>query len=112
MARTKKTKGKGNKQPGIKRAKWNSSCDAMLLECLEKEKANGHMTSNSSWHNNAWTTAEKSLAGTELHYGGGPKTANSCSYRWTSVCAFVSEIVVIDSKNSLAWLHSLRRTMF
>ena len=112
MARTKKTKGKENKQPSVKRAKWNSSCDVMLLECLEKEKANGHMTSNSSWHNDAWTMAEKLWVGTELHSGGGPKTADSFSYCWTSVCAFVSEIVVIDSKNSLAWLHSLRRTTF
>ena len=43
----------------VKRAVWNSSCDAILIETLEKEKADDWMTSNSSWHSAAWIEAEK-----------------------------------------------------
>ena len=75
--------------PVIRRAKWNSSCDGLLVECLEKEKVNGRMTSNSSWHSDAWTAAEKALSGSELHSGGGPKTADSCQNRWTTVSYFI-----------------------
>ena len=68
------------------RVSWNSTDNATLLECLIKQKENGWMTSNSSWHSAAWVEAEKVLAGSELLHGGGPKVADSCHNRWTSVC--------------------------
>ncbi|KAF8810434.1 hypothetical protein BYT27DRAFT_7091718 [Phlegmacium glaucopus] len=67
------------------RASWNSTDDAILIECLIKQKENGRMTSNSSWHSAAWVDAEKALAGSELLRGGGPKLADSCHNRWTSL---------------------------
>jgi hypothetical protein len=82
-------KGKENTSRAATRAAWNSSCDAMLIECLEKQKDNGRMTSNSSWHSAAWVDAEKALAGTEQSSGGGKKTAVSCQNRWTAVCPFI-----------------------
>ena len=69
----------------VKRAVWNSSCDAILIETLEKEKADGRMTSNSSWHSAAWIEAEKALAGTEEISGGIKKTADSCHNWWAAV---------------------------
>ncbi|KAF8164956.1 hypothetical protein B0H34DRAFT_670918 [Crassisporium funariophilum] len=59
----------------VPRAIWNSSCDSILVECLKKQKANGRMTSNSSWHSAAWVEAEKDLAGTEETSGGCKKNA-------------------------------------
>ena len=50
----------------------------ILLDTLVNEKADGCMTSNSSFHDNAWKAAKKFLAGTELHSGGAKKTADSC----------------------------------
>jgi hypothetical protein len=82
-------KGKENTSGAATRAAWNSSCDAMLIECLEKQKDNGRMTSNSSWHSAAWVDAEKALAGTEQSSGGGKKTAVSCQNRWTAVHPFI-----------------------
>ncbi len=55
--------------PARQRASWNSACDAILLECLEREQADGRMTSNGSFHEDAWKAAEKALAGTEAHSG-------------------------------------------
>jgi len=72
------------------RAVWNADCNAMLLECLEKQKEEGRMTSNSSWHKDAWTEAEKALAGTEMTSGGSKKTAVSCHNRWTAVSFLLS----------------------
>ncbi|KAF8154647.1 hypothetical protein B0H34DRAFT_860492 [Crassisporium funariophilum] len=69
----------------VPRASWNSTDDATLLECLIKQKENGRMTSNSSWHSAAWVDAKKVLAGLELLRGGGPKLADSCHNRWTSL---------------------------
>src|SRR5271163_2907003 len=84
-------KGSKNKENGASgtapRASWNSSCDAMLIECLQKQKENGKITSNSSWHSAAWVEAEKALAGSEKSSGGGKKTGVSCQNRWTAVCS-------------------------
>jgi len=83
--------GKGHKENSMTaaRASWNSTCDSMLVECLEKQKENGRMTSNSSWHSAAWVEVEKALAGTEQTSGGGRKTAVSCQNRWTAVCSSI-----------------------
>lgn len=67
-------------------AVWNADCDCILIETLEDQKANGRMTSNSSWHKEAWTATELALSGTELSLGGIKKTAQSCHDRWTAVC--------------------------
>lgn len=82
-------KASKNKENGtsVLRSTWNSSCDSILVECLQKQKANGRMASNSSWHSAAWVEAEKELVGTEKTSGGGKKTASSCQYRWAAVCA-------------------------
>ncbi|KAF9473333.1 hypothetical protein BDN70DRAFT_775527, partial [Pholiota conissans] len=88
------------------RVKWNSSCDGMLLECLKKEKANGRMTSNSSWHADAWTAAEKALSGTELHSGGVAKSANSCSYRWTLLKKEYIQVKFLRDKSGFGWDHT------
>ncbi|KAF8871548.1 Myb/SANT-like DNA-binding domain-containing protein [Infundibulicybe gibba] len=69
----------------VSRAVWTSTCDAILLECLQKQKENGRMTDNSSWHRQAWTEAEKALSGTELKTGGAKKVAKSCQDRWTAL---------------------------
>src|ERR1700721_2380928 len=84
--------GKGRSKENIStaaqaRASWNSSCDSILIDCLEKQKRNGRMTSNSSGHRAGWVEAEKALAGTEQTSGGGKKTAVSCQNRWTAVCS-------------------------
>lgn len=73
---------------GRQRAIWNSTCDAMLLECLEQEQADGRMTSNGSFHDNAWKAAEKALAGTEVQSRGVKKSADSCKYRYALVNFF------------------------
>ena len=78
-------KNKENTAPTAPRAAWNSSCDAKLVDCLVKQKENGQMTSNSSWHSAAWIEAEKELAGSEKLSGGGKKSAVSCQNRWTAV---------------------------
>ena len=71
--------------PSRDRAVWNKHCDCILIETLEEQKENGRMTSNSSWHKEAWTAAELALAGTELISGGIKKSSQSCHDRWTSV---------------------------
>lgn len=78
-------KDKENTAPTAARASWNSSCDSTLIDCLVKQKENGRMTSNSSWHSAAWVEAEKDLAGSEKSSGGGKKSAVSCQNRWTAV---------------------------
>ena len=84
--------GKGRKENTAgtaPRASWNSTCDSKLIECLEKQKENGRMTSNSSWHSAAWVEAEKALTGTEQTSGGGKKTALSCQNRRNAVCSSI-----------------------
>jgi hypothetical protein len=75
------------KRPPAPRAVWNNtgSCDSILIETLEKEKEDGRMTSNSSWHSSVWTAAETALDGSESHSGGSKKTADSCHNRWSAV---------------------------
>ena len=85
MANGKKNRKLTVRNNPVKRAVWNSSCDAILIETLEKEEADGQMTSNSSWHNAAWIEAEKALAGTEGISGGIKKTADSCFNQWDAV---------------------------
>ena len=57
----------------------------MLNECLERQKENMRMTSNSSWHSAAWVDAKKALDGSEKSSGGGKKTGVSCQNHWTAV---------------------------
>jgi hypothetical protein len=71
--------------PPRSRATWNSSCDAILVETLLKERSDGMQTSNGNWHTDAWGAAERALAGTELQSGGIPKTGVSCQNRWAAV---------------------------
>ncbi len=65
-------------------------CDAILLDTLVNEKADGRMTSNSSFHDDAWKAAERALAGTEAKGGGARKTAESCKTRYSTVSLFPS----------------------
>ena len=97
-----------NKENGMSgttdRASWNSTCDAMLIECLEKQKENGRMTSNSSWHSAAWVDAEKALDGSEKSSGGCKKTGVSCQNRWTAVRLYFILLYLISCS-------SLKRNM-
>ncbi|PPR06309.1 hypothetical protein CVT24_001089 [Panaeolus cyanescens] len=67
------------------RATWNEDCDNILIEVLEKEKENGRMTSNGSFHSCAWKEAEIKLAGSEISSGGLKKNADSCKNRWKTL---------------------------
>ena len=90
--------------PARQRASWNSACDAILLESLGREQADSRMTSNGSFHDDAWKAAEKALAGTEVHSGGVKKSADSCKYRNTlvSTVSFFDSFTSIDIPTSIA----------
>jgi len=75
----------GKRHAGKPRARWNSACDAILLEVLIHEKGQGFQASNGNWHPDVWTAVEKKLAGTELNSGGIVKTASSCQGRWDAL---------------------------
>lgn len=70
----------------MSRAVWNSTCDAILVDVLLRQRADGMQTSNGNWHSTAWTVAQDTLAGTELHSGGVVKVSTSCQNRWAAVC--------------------------
>jgi hypothetical protein len=80
MARSKK-----KLESGRPRAKWNATCDAILVEVLYGERDKGFQTSNGNWHACAWAEAEKKLVGTEVQCGGVVKNAKTCQDRWTAV---------------------------
>ena len=61
------------------------------------------MTSNGNFHKNAWTNAEKALAGTELTTGGKKKSAASCQTRYGNVSVVAVPIM------PFSLLYSLRR---
>ena len=77
--------GKTQKEVAQPRAKWNTACDAILVETLCGEWDKGFQTSNGNWHTCAWTEVEMKLAGTELRSGGAVKNAKSCQDQWTAV---------------------------
>lgn len=104
-----RTDGTVVKTPSALRAMWNNSCDSILIETLEKEKEDGRMTSNSSWHSSVWTAAEMALDGTERSSGGGKKTADSCHNRWSAVRTIINFQLFIYLSYCV---HSSRRTMF
>ncbi|KAJ2927944.1 hypothetical protein H1R20_g9141, partial [Candolleomyces eurysporus] len=67
------------------RAVWSATDDGTLIATLGDQKANGRMTSNSSWHSDAWVAAEKALEDSEKASGGAKKTSSSCHHRWTNL---------------------------
>jgi hypothetical protein len=69
------------------RAVWNTDCDSILLDVLIKQRESGLQTSNGNFHTSAWTEAEKTLAKTEMHTGGAPKSVSGCQNRWAAVTA-------------------------
>lgn len=48
------------------------------------------MMNNSSFHDDAWKAAEKSLSGTELHSGGAKKSAESCKTCYATISLILS----------------------
>ena len=90
--------------PASQRTSWNSVCDAILLESLGREQADDRMTSNGSFHDDAWKAAEKALAGTEAHSGGVKKSADSCKYHYTlvSTVLFSNSFISINIPSSIA----------
>ncbi|PPQ91574.1 hypothetical protein CVT25_012285 [Psilocybe cyanescens] len=89
--------------PSVPRASWNSSCDSMLVESLKKQKQDGKMGSNSSWHSSAWVEAEKDLTGTETSSGGGKKTALSCQNRWSALKKEYVQVAQLRDKSGFGW---------
>jgi hypothetical protein len=67
------------------RAKWNATCDAILVTTLKVQKVQGNQTDNAGWKSDAFTAAERALAGSEKQSGGAKKTAKACSVRWGAV---------------------------
>ena len=90
--------------PASQRTSWNSVCDAILLESLGREQADDRMTSNASFHDDAWKAAEKALAGTDVHSGGVKKSVDGCKYRYTlvSTVSFFDSFTSIDIPTSIA----------
>ncbi|KAF8154309.1 hypothetical protein B0H34DRAFT_800166 [Crassisporium funariophilum] len=91
------------------RSSWNSSSDSILVSCLKKQKADGRMTSNSSWHSAAWVEAEKDLAGSEKTSGGGKKTAASCQYHWAALKKEYVQVKQLRDKSGSGWDEGLCR---
>ncbi|KAF9472456.1 hypothetical protein BDN70DRAFT_900528 [Pholiota conissans] len=87
------------------RTAWNVNCDKMLLECLEREKADGRMTSNGSFHEDAWKAAEKALSGTQLHSGGARKTSDSCKTRYTALKKSYVQVKTLRNASGFGWNH-------
>ena len=100
-------KGSKNKENSVSgttaRASWNSTCDAMLIECLKRQKENGRMTSNGSWHSVDWVDAKKALNGSEKSSCGGKKTGVSCQNHWTAVHSlFYSTSFILFLKQNMS----------
>jgi hypothetical protein len=76
----------GTKPQGKARARWNASCDSILLDTLAGVKAEGRQADNAGWHTDAYTLCASKLEGAEKKSGGPAKTAKMCLTRWTAVC--------------------------
>lgn len=72
-----------------KRARWNAASDAILVEELIAQKAQGKQTDNANWHSDAWTACAEKLVGSEAISGGAAKSAKACNTRWGTVFYFL-----------------------
>jgi len=80
----KKSKVK-DEQTGGENSKWSEADDALLVETMTLQKAEG------GWGDNnpkpiAWTACEKALAGSEKESGGARKGITVLKSRWQKVC--------------------------
>ncbi|KAJ7710202.1 hypothetical protein B0H14DRAFT_3641068 [Mycena olivaceomarginata] len=85
------------------RARWNTSCDSILIAQLIAQKAAGNQTDNAGWHKSAWTACAKDLQGSEKASGGVEKSSEACQTRWGTLKSQYQLVKGLHEKSGWGW---------